>query len=381
LTELAKDVDVTVYTTSDAVVDLSSGVKQASIEDVFDDPESVASAHDVLITVIGNSHFHLPFVQAQEVIDSVAIAHDTRMIEFYLALRGPGGAQQVMLRTADADAPRSITPSLDDQVNDMRLLQNAGLWEIARRSASLVLHTPGARERIERETGVTPQVLPFAHYRAFVPDRPSQADRVAARARLGIEYPDDVIHLAAFGYVDVRTKLTDVVLEAAGWLSLWGHRVALSVVGAASDQQEAELHERAQVLGLADFRVTGFQSEEQFQDWLLAVDLGVQLRVSPLLGVSGPLSDLAAYGTPAVASRGLCVDVEAPEYVYRLPDAISPVTVAEAIEKTLAAPMPAEEVERQRREYLERLAPSLYAQRLRSLLEVLHVEGLFGGPQ
>jgi FkbM family methyltransferase len=378
-TELAKDVDVTVYTTSDAVVDRSSGIRQASIEDVFEDPESVAAAHDVFITVIGNSHFHLPFVQVQEVIESVAIAHDTRMIEFYLALRGPGGVQQLMLRTADLDAPKSITPSLDDQVNDMRLLQNAGLWEVARRSEALVLHTPGARDRIERETGVTPQILPFAHYRSFVPDRPSEVDRTAARARLGVEYPEDVIHLATFGYVDVRTKLTDVVLEAAGWLSQWGHRVALSVVGSATDQQEAELRERARALGLTDFRVTGFQSEEQFQDWLLAVDLGVQLRVSPLLGVSGPLSDLAAFGTPAVASRGLCVDVEAPEYVYRLPDAISSVTVAEAIEKALSAPIAADEVERQRQEYLERLAPSRYAQRLKGLLEDLHVDGVLGG--
>ena len=370
-TELAKDADVTVYTTSDAVVDPSSGVMQSSIEDVFDDPESVAAAHDVFITVIGNSHFHLPFVQVQEVIDSVAIAHDTRMIEFYLALRGPGGVQQLMLRSADLEAPISITPSLDDQINDMRLLQNAGLWEVARRSDALVLHTPGARERIERETGVTPRVLPFAHYRAFVPNRPSEADRTAARARLGVEYPEDVIHLATFGYVDVRTKLTDVVLEAAGWLSHWGHRVALSVVGAATDQQEVELRDRAGTLGLVDFQVTGFQSEDQFQDWLLAVDLGVQLRVSPLLGVSGPLSDLAAFGTPAVASRGLCVDVEAPEYVYRLLDAISPVTVAEAIERALSAPIPADAVERQRQGYLERLAPGLYAQRLKGLLEEL----------
>jgi glycosyltransferase involved in cell wall biosynthesis len=325
----------------------------------------------VFITVIGNSHFHLPFVQVEEVIDSVAIAHDTRMIEFYLALRGPGGVQQLMLRTADLDAPKSITPSLDDQVNDMRLLQNADLWEVARRSEALVLHTPGARERIEQETGVTPQVLPFAHYRDFVSDRPSDFDRTAARARLGVEYPEDVFHLATFGYVDVRTKLTDVVLEAAGWLSQWGYRVALSVVGSATDQQETELRERARALGLTDFRVTGFQSEGEYQDWLLAIDLGIQLRVSPLLGVSGPLSDLAAFGTPAVASRGLCVDVEAPEYVYRLPDSISPVTVAEAIEKALAAPIPIDEVERQRQEYLEKLAPSLYAQRLQGLLENL----------
>jgi len=254
----------------------------------------------------------------------------------------------------------------------MRLLQNAGLWEVARRTQTLVLHTPGARERIECETGVSPQVVPFAHYRSFVPEGRSQAERAAARERLGIESSEDVIHLATFGYVDVRTKLTDVVVEAAGWLAYWGHRVALYVVGGANADQEAALAKRAQSWGLADFRVTGFQAEKQFQDWLMAVDLGIQLRVSPLLGVSGPLSDLAVFGTPAVASQGLCVDVEAPDYVRRLPDAVSPVTVAEAIEAALRAPVPAIEIERQRQEYLARLAPSRYAERLKGLLEELH---------
>ena len=58
--------------------------------------------------------------------------------------------------------------------------------------------------------------------------------------------------------------------------------------------QAEELSARAQASGLAGFQVTGYVSEEQFRHWLLAVDLGVQLRISPLLGVSGPLSDMAA---------------------------------------------------------------------------------------
>lgn len=369
-TELAKSVDLTVYTTSDAVVTPDLAIEQRLVEEIFEDPEAVEDSHDVVVTVIGNSHFHLPFVQVQEVIEAVTVAHDTRMVEFYLALRGPGGAEQLMLRTADEDAPDSISPALDDQVNDMRLLQNAGLWEVARRARSLVLHTPGALQRIERETGVEATVLPFAHYRGGIPETITPELRSAARDRLGIGWTDpEVIHLATFGYVDVRTKLTDMVVEAAGWLTQWGHRIALHVVGAASPEQERELLVRAQTWGLDFFEVTGFQTEGQFQDWLAAVDLGIQLRVSPLLGVSGPLSDLAAFGTPAVASRGLCVDVAAPEFISRLLDAVSPVTVAEAVEKALAEPWDPETREEQRLAYLERMAPKVYADRLLSVLE------------
>lgn len=364
-TELAQFADVTVYTTSGARVESTGALTGVSVEEIFADPEGVAAKHDVFITVVGNSHFHLPFVQLQEVIDAIAIAHDTRMVEFYLALRGPGGAQQVLLRTADARAPRTLQPPLDDQIADMRLLQNAGMWEVAKRSSTLVLHAPGARDRIESETGREVVVLPFANQRVPDQGRITEEDRAMARIRCGFDaFDGKVIHLGTFGYVDVRTKMTDVILEAAGWLTSWGHQVALHVIGSANPEQEEELRKRARQWDLASFNVTGFQTEDQFRDWLMAVDLGVQLRVSPLLGVSGPLSDLAAFGTPAVASRGLCEDVQAPAFIHALPDAVSPVTVAEAIERTLAAPMSAQEREILRREYLARMSPRAYVEQL-----------------
>jgi hypothetical protein len=43
------------------------------------------------------------------------------MVEFYMSLRAKGGAEQVMLCTADALAPTAISPALDDQIDDMRI--------------------------------------------------------------------------------------------------------------------------------------------------------------------------------------------------------------------------------------------------------------------
>ena len=130
LSALAHHVDLTVYTTADAVVEpLTSAdvsIEVGSVEDVFDDPEATTNRHDAFISVVGNSHFHLPCVQLLSDIDATVIAHDTRMIEFYMALRGRGGVEHLMRMTADHDAPNSIDPSLDDQIGDMRLLQNAG---------------------------------------------------------------------------------------------------------------------------------------------------------------------------------------------------------------------------------------------------------------
>lgn len=371
--ELAALVDLTVYTTGDAQVQAKSSphrhIAQRSVEEILADP-SVAEDHDAFLSVIGNSHYHLPFVQLLSRVDAIAIAHDTRMVEFYMALRGRGGAEQVMLTTGEPSGPRGITPALDDQIDDMRLLQNAGFWEVAQRASHLVLHSPSAAPRIMRETGRPVSVLPFANQRVPRTDSIGPGDRRDARRRLGLDtYPEGTIHLGSFGYVDVRTKMTDVVVETAAWLRHWGHPVALHLVGAANEQQVHQLEEQARRSGVETLHITGFQTDEQFRDWLLAVDVGIQLRISPLLGVSGPLSDLAAFGTSAVASAGLCVDVDTPAYIHRLPDAVSPVMVAEAVENVLAETIPMDVREQIRVEYLSAKSPARYARLLLDVIE------------
>ncbi len=359
ITALAEIADVTVYTTSDARVDASIASRHVG------DAHDHADDHDVFLTVLGNSHFHLPHLDLLDRVDTVALSHDTRMIEFYMALRGAGGAQELMLR---GTGRRTLDPDLDEQVNDMRLLQNAGFWEIARRASLLLTHSPCASPTISAQTGRPVEVLPFANYRRPSVERLTEPMRAQARRNLGI-WDDSVIHLASFGYVDTRTKLTDTVVEAAAWLQQWGRKVHLHLVGSASAPLEAELTERAERANLTGFTITGYAPESTFRDYLLGVDLGIQLRVSPLLGVSGPLSDMAAYGTPAIANRGLAIDVDTPEFIDRLPDDVSPVMVAEAIETALAHPRSLEEREAMRRQYLEEKSPQRYAEQLLGLLQ------------
>ncbi|MHB1164322.1 MAG: FkbM family methyltransferase [Candidatus Nanopelagicales bacterium] len=371
--ELARIADVTVYASSSARVEESTpaGVRLRSAPVADARP----GREDVLVSVVGNSHFHLPSIDLAARTGCVVVAHDARLVELYLALRGRGALEQVMLR---GTGRTGLVPPLDDQIEDMRLLQNAGFWEVARRARMLVLHAPAAAARIEAETGVRPRLLPFATQRVPRQEVVTDDDRVAARTRLGMS--PDATHLATFGFVDVRTKLTDVVVEAAAWLTQWGRRVELHLVGSAPEHARQALEQRARQAGIAGLHVTGFVDDGRFRDYLLAVDAGVQLRVSPLLGVSGPLSDLAAYGTPALASAGLAADVDAPAFVRRLPDEVSPVGVAEAVEALLASPMPQDVREQARREYLQRKSPRRYAELLLELLgEAAAAAGRPGG--
>jgi glycosyltransferase involved in cell wall biosynthesis len=223
---------------------------------------------------------------------------------------------------------------------------------------------------ITEQVGYQPNVLPFANYRAPRPEWLSQIAKEQAKENLGFNlHPAGTIHLASFGFVDNRTKMADVLLEAAAWLTQWGHRVALYFVGAAQPEVAAELTSRATAVNLVDFRITGYTPEEEYRDYLRAIDLGIQLRISPYLGVAGPLSDLAAFGTPAMGSRGVCIDVDTPEFVDQLPDDVSSVMVAQAIEYRINNRHNPAMIETQRRDYLERKSPKRYAHELLEMLQ------------
>ena len=361
VTALQDHANVTVFTTSGA-----------GTGEPLDQFPQRAHEFDALIAVAGNSHYHLPILETLALIrtttnlPTIVVAHDTRMVEYYMALRSKGGAEAVMLR---GQTKRHLSPSLDEQIDDMRLLQNAGFWEVAHLADRLVLHSVGAAERIKDETGVTPVLLPFANQR--VPDQATITPEIRNNARRALGVPDDVLFLASFGYADNRTKLTDVVVEAAAWLTQWGHAVNLHLVGAATPELQRSLDKRAKQADIHEFRITGFADEQLFRDYLLGIDIGVQLRISPLLGVSGPLSDMAAFGTRAVASRGLAIDVDAPPYIHRLPDNTSSLLVAEAIEKLAQVPIDPQVREAQRIAYLATKTPREYAKQLTGVIEEL----------
>lgn len=358
---LSERCDVTVFTTGGASP--TDGFVFRSVDEVLADPRGVGSEFDAFVSVIGNSHFHIPFVEMLRHVDAVSVLHDTRMIEFYLALLGPGGVENLMLRGQERS---SLQPMLDEQVRDMRLLQNAGLWEIARRSRAIVLHAASAAGLVASQTGVVPHVLPFATQR--VPEQHVITEELRADARERLGWRPERTYLTTFGFVDVRTKLSDLVIEAGAWLTQWGHDVEVRLAGAAPGGLADDLVQQAEEAGVP-LTITGFLDEGRFRDHLLATDVGVQLRVSPLLGVSGPLSDLAAWGTPAVASAGLASDVGAPPYVARVPEEASPVQVAEAVETLMAGgSASAQHREEQRREYLRQKSPGAYADALLSVV-------------
>lgn len=349
--ELGKLVDLTIF---------STGPDHRNVDELLANPDS--QEFDQIISVVGNSHFHLPFVELTTVHDCIVISHDARMNEFYLSLLGDGGTTQIMEANGIP-----LTLDLHDQIADMRLLQDAAFWQVAHRAKTLVFHTPTSAHHIGAQTQTQPESILFANYRT--PNESLVTREMRSKARCELGFSPDVLHLATFGYADNRTKMTDIVLESAAWLQTWGQDVALHVVGSASEAAKVELENRAQEAGLASFEVTGYVNDSVYRNYLLAADLAIQLRISGYLGVSGPLSDLAAYGSRAIASDGLAQDVDTPDFIERISDHVSPFLIAQRISEMLTCKSDPDKIERQRANYLKEKAPTSYADQLRLILK------------
>jgi glycosyltransferase involved in cell wall biosynthesis len=159
-------------------------------------------------------------------------------------------------------------------------------------------------------------------------DEETLAQRDAARRRLGL--PDGEVVIATFGAVH-RTKAPAECIWALETLRGWGIDASMHFVG-----EHAEPHtldRTTTILGLSGKVrfLDHFVDEHLYRDYLVGADLGIQLRLTQFGSQSGALLDCIAAGLPAVANASLAEAADAPAYVRRVPDALSPLLIAEAL--------------------------------------------------
>jgi FkbM family methyltransferase len=354
---LAQRVDLTLHVSASARPSNAPSAR-FSTPPIF---EPALGTHDALLTVMGNSHFHLPGLEVIEARGGVVLCHDVRQVELnsYLGLQD----------SVSASRPRAAEPPRRTLRHELDAVATLGFDHIAQRSRKLLFHSAAAARRVARETGAATAALPFVPYREPTPAERTAEARAAARAQLGLV--DGQVHLALLGGVDVRTKAADVIVEAQAWLRQWGHPVVLHVVGGVDAAVQAHLEQLvAQVGTLGQVRWHGHVSAEDYRQFLLGTDLGVQLRTAALLTLSGAAADLASFGVPSVATRAMADDMGLPAFVRRVPDDFSPLLVAEALEAALSDPVEAESLEAQRQDYLRAHSVQSYGTQLLRELEL-----------
>jgi glycosyltransferase involved in cell wall biosynthesis len=316
---------------------------------------TLSGGFDRVVSVMGNSAYHLGIFQRLLRYGGACIAHDSRMLGFYRQL-----AMDRATAVASRELGRVVTAAeIEGWLADEASLEALHMGEIAAAADPLLVHSAMTARLLRERYAATPTQLPFCIYRPWQPEQ--LAAREAARMRLGL--PDRQVVIATFGSVH-RTKAPVECIWALEILRGWGIDAALHFVGVHAERHG--LQALAEKLGLAAcVRFLGcYVSEQVYRDYLLAADLGIQLRLTYFGSLSGALLDCVAAGLPTVANASLAGAMDAPDYVRRVPDALSPLLVAEALADLLDLGLARQRPEAARRAYEAAHSFPLYAAQL-----------------
>jgi glycosyltransferase involved in cell wall biosynthesis len=323
----------------------------------------VSSDFDRVVGVVGNSHFHIGIIDNLLRFGGAAIVHDARMTDFYWYLRGKDrAAQQASRELGRPVAVEEVKRWLDEP----NTLEALFLGEIAQAAAPLCFHATRSIKLVRDHYNVDAVRLPFCVYRGWEADQLTPRHRSDARRRLGLS--DAEIALVSFGHLHY-TKAPEDCIWSMEILRSWGIPATLAFAGGVH-MDVAPLRKLASQLGLED-RVRfsdDYTDEALYRDWLLAADIGLQLRSMTFGSISGALMDCVTAGLPTVANEDLAGALDAPDYVRRVNDKFNPVLIAEAAAELIEAGLHSQRPEEARLAYAEEHSPAVYADRLLSAL-------------
>ncbi len=278
---------------------------------------------DRVISVLGNSPLHKEIYELAARWGGAVICHDARL----MGLLSPYG-NEYLAAMASRELGRPITAEMiSDWAVDETSREASFLGGIAPIARPLIFHAPAPAALAAARLRARSAYLPFAIYRPFTAPRTETARR-EARAALGLPAAQKLI--ASFGFLNHAKAIPELLDAFAGVrASIDCHLV---FVGGAQDGTQA-FKTRAEALGLAPHITfgTGFTSEAQYRNYLLAADCGVQLRRGGPGNISGALQDCIAAGLPSVANDDLAENLAAPAYVKRISDRLDPDEIAQAL--------------------------------------------------
>lgn len=363
LTRLAEFADITILTNEPPDRLDAGGDRRLALREIgaaaYLDPQ-----YACVLSVLGNSYFHLPALEYLMALGGPVLAHDNRMIEFYRHLFGPAKAARLLTVPGRPVETSDIAALLVD----LDRLPALGYADIGRVAQPLIVHAESLRARLSEETQARVLALPFVPYRPPPEDTIGSDARRLARQRCGLD--DASLHVATFGMLDHRTKGANVLVEALALLDARRVPARLHIIGEVPTADRSLMDQMAQRDGISDRLVFhDYLDEAGYCDMLRAVDIAVQLRTSSVLTLSGALLDCISFGLPTVATRSMASDTDAPDYVATVPDKLNALTVAEALvahgKRRSTEP---DEIERQRRAYLAQHSAEGYARAMAAAL-------------
>ena len=352
--------DVDLYTDAPRPLELCRGVRDAG---PISRRPFIRGDHNAVLSVIGNSHFHIPIFKLFEHNGGPCILHDSRLNHIYHYRLGPDRFVELATRLLERPVEIHEIPKLLDEQQAATFF----LEPILERADPLIVHTQEFRRLLKERHGADAKVAQFTPHISFSAQQLRDPARSATRDRLGLA--GDVFVLATFGHVDVLRKGFAVCVAALDLLRSWKVPAELYCIGSAAPA-------RKEVLRIArNFRVEkyihlswDFVDAERYRDFLIASDAAIQVRNFGLGQPSAALTDCISAGLPTVTTDEMAACCDAPSYVMTVPNHVSPLFIAEHLASLFLSGRDSVQIEQERQQYCDVHSFERY---VRTLAEIL----------
>ena len=326
LPELAHHYKVELITDSTQIADpfLQRELRRVSLKEF----EQCARGYERILYHIGNSPFHLRIPHLLEQYPGPVVLHDFFLSHLFKDLETSDGVSLWRNLYGSHGYPGLLVR--------VRRGADAAVWEypcnlaVLSHAGGIIVHSEHAKHLAREWFGISTEnwrVIPQLRRLS------RKVDREQARRTLGV--PLDAFLVCSFGFL-APTKLNDLLFQ--GWLGSGLARLPnCSLVFAGGDG--AGRPYQANGMSSANVRSTGYLSKDDYELYLAAADVGVQLRGELSRGET-PRSvlDCMAHGVATIVSSHPALSDLPGDSVLMLPDNCSKAELIGALERLYREP-------------------------------------------
>lgn len=328
---------------------------------------------DRVLYHFGNSHFHDHMLDLLQRVPGVVVLHD-----YYLSglqahhLRGMDNVPWQRMLHACHGYPALLADRLPGDRKQVIWHYPCNL-DVLEHATGIIVHSEFSRRLASQWLGPgaadTWRVIPLLREAPAI----DLADRQQARKQLGL--PADAFVVCSFGLIGEHKLNLDLV-EAFKGSSLAQEPSCMLIFVGENDAGPfgKTLMQRIEQSGLQQrIRITGWTDAQDYQQYLAAADVGVQLRTRSRGETSAAVLDCMRHGLPTIVNaNGSMADLDSTA-VYLLPDAFGVHELAFALETLWQQPGRREQLgDAARRLLTTRHAPAACAQAYRQAIEHFH---------
>jgi glycosyltransferase involved in cell wall biosynthesis len=294
--------------------------------------EANGKLFDTILYNIGNSPFHTHMFALMESWPGTVILHDFYLSHLFRHLGITVAPERWIHPLYQSHGLRAVRRFLKELADgrDIGFDYPCSLTTI-RGAVGTIVHSMHARDLARRHFGENAvshmRVLPFPR------SLPREGERIPARRRLGLSEKETIV--CSFGHI-AETKLVHRIIDA--WRQAGLDRrddCRLIFVGRLPGNAYAdEVRERCGT----DIRITGFAEAGDYQDYLAACDIGVQLRVHSRGETSASAFDCLVHGVPLIVNAHGSMTEFPERTVLAIPDEFTDAELATALSDLVGDP-------------------------------------------